>query len=93
MNGSHMPSYGWIRYFIGHIRLGLVPDSTREAEIRKLAAEAKQSSNPDDRLRGLLHCTDWACSYLKEAPDKPAWEAFCQEMLSAYSREKEAQNR
>jgi hypothetical protein len=93
MNGSKMPSYAWVRYHLGYIRLSMLPASRREDEIRKIAATAKESSNPDDRLRGLLLCTDWACEFQYTAPDREGWAAFHRELLASYNEEMCSQNR
>jgi hypothetical protein len=93
MTDHNMPSYGWFSYLLGLIRLAIVPQSQRQGDIRRLADSAMSSRNPDERLRVLLHCTDWACHFSDSAPDKDSWGAFQDELLSRYHREREAQNR
>lgn len=67
--------YGWASYYTVLLRLMFLSHERQIALIRRKAEEARAASDPDTRLRLLLHCTDWPIDLVQGAPAN----AFAQE--------------
>lgn len=92
--------YGWVSYYFNLLLLTPMSHQQRMKFIQRKARAAEASSDPDVRLRILLHCTDWPIDLLQASSatheahqNHREMEELQKEMVERYQMERSAQGR
>jgi hypothetical protein len=92
--------FGWVNYYFNLVVLYVLSHRQRVSFIQRRARLAESVSDPDKRLRILLHCADWTTDLLQSSEEiQEAWEerkeidALHYEMVERYRRERITQGR